>query len=1650
MHGREGEEGKRSRHMWTVPRRVVAVDGSSSSCSSSPNSFYKDGRKITVGDCALFKPPQDSPPFIGIIRWVTTGKDNKLKLGVNWLYRPAEVKLGKGILLDAAPNELFYSFHKDVIPAASLLHPCKVAFLPKGVELPSGISSFVCRQLYDITNKCLWWLTDQDYINERQEEVEQLLNKTRVEMHAGGRSPKPSNGPTSTSQLKAGSESNQNSLSSFSSQVRGKKRERIEQGSDSLKRERFTKTEDGDSGHCRQESFLKFEISKITEKGGLVDSEGVEKLVQLMLPDRNEKKIDLAGRSMLAGVIAATDKFDCLSRFVELRGLPVFDEWLQEIHKGKIGDSSGSKDGDKLIEEFLLVLLRALDKLPVNLDALKTCNIGKSVNHLRSHKNSEIQKKSRSLVDTWKKRVEAEMNINDVKPGSNHAVSWAGRSARLPEVGNRNSSGPSDVAVKSSVGQVFPSKSVSVKLVHGDSTTRSASASPGSVKSVPSPGSAGNNIKDGHFRNASGGMSDVPLTATRDEKSSSSSQSHNNSQSCSNDHARAGVVSGKDDARSSSAGSMNANKVSGGSSQPRKPINGLQGSLPGNQKETGSSKSSSLHKNPIDKSSNSGLTGDKMSERTTVDGNTHKLIVKIPNPGRSPARSGGGYFEDRSIRSSRASSPVTSEKADQLDSGLKEKSDACKVNAASDVNSESWQSNDFKDMLTASDEGDGSPAALTDEERCRTVDETKKVAEVSKTASSSSGNEHKSANLQEPSCTSMNALVESCVKFSEGNGSMSGSDDLGMNLLASVAAREMSKSDLVSPFDSPQRNNSVEPSSTGDDLKVKLLAEGELGQNKCLFTGGSNNENGKHASESDNLMAKGKEDKTAFLSDHTPTSEHTVRVGSPSKDFKQAEGIEDSKGKCNDVSLASPVISPSRVSDKAADREGGKPTGGKSVEGGVKTEGILDVKHNVSDPLLNENKITEAGTMNELKTENLGRLSPHSSLATDVKVNLKNEETDSIDKTDEKQAVSVMQSDLVNGACEVILPSDHGKDLVSEKACEIKSEKRDIMGIMPHVNESVNQRNEPEGNSLTTSENRAVGGVSSVTQQSSNSLEHDLKSKEVEQCGGGEQVSNILPSACDAHEAEQLLRSRDSKLTRMETNEAGECASKCAADVSSISSVGVSGSDAKVEFDLNEGFNADDGKIGDVKISAPGCSPTGHLISPLPFPVTSMSSPLPSSVTVTAAAKGPFLPPEDLLRSKGVLGWKGSAATSAFRPAEPRKVVDMPVGAVNISHAESTSGKQGRPPLDIDLNVPDERLLEDMTSRYSSHETSSTSNAMSKSGRACDQSTSAAPFRSSGGLDLDLNQADETLDMGSFTINNSRRTEIPSMLVNSSSRGTLAGDVGVRRDFDLNDGPSVDEMSSEPAHFIQQARSSVLSQPSVSGFRMNNTEAGNFSSWFHTGNNTYSAVTIPSVIPDRGEQPFPIVAAGGPQRMMGPPGGGNPFTPDVYRGSVLSASPAMPFPSTSFQYPVFSYGTSFSMPPSTFAGGPTTYLDSSSGGRVCFPAVHPQLLGTSAGGVSSNYPRPFVISLPDGSNNSSGESSRKWGRQGLDLNAGPGGPEIEGRDESFHLAPKQLSVASSQLPLDEQMRMFQMPGGTLKRKEPEGGWDGFKQSPWQQ
>lgn len=90
---------------------------------------------------------------------------------------------------------------------------------------------------------------------------------------------------------------------------------------------------------------------------------------------------------------------------------------------------------------------------------------------------------------------------------------------------------------------------------------------------------------------------------------------------------------------------------------------------------------------------------------SVVEGNSHNLIVKIPNRGRSPAQSAYAVsLKEPSVMNSRASSSVPLDKHDRFDRNFKEKSDGYRHNVTSDVNNESWQSNDFKDVLTGSDE----------------------------------------------------------------------------------------------------------------------------------------------------------------------------------------------------------------------------------------------------------------------------------------------------------------------------------------------------------------------------------------------------------------------------------------------------------------------------------------------------------------------------------------------------------------------------------------------------------------------------------------------------------------------------------------------------------------------------------------------------------------------------------------------------------------------------------------------------------------------------------------------------------------------------------------------------------------------------------
>ncbi|KAI3942692.1 hypothetical protein MKW92_011724 [Papaver armeniacum] len=1620
MHGREGGEVIRNpiRHMWSVlnlGNKIVAAD------SSIPNSFsdfflqgisfflgfhFFDGRKVTVGDCALFKPHQEgSPPFIGIIRSLTSEVEDHSKFCVNWLYRPVDVN-PKG----------------DKIPTASLLHPCKVAFLRKGVELPSGISSFVCRRVYDTTNNRLWWLTDQDYINERQDEVDKLLNKTRIEMHAavqsGGRSPKPLNVSTSAQQLKPSSDSVQNSPSTLPSQIKGKKRERSDQSSEPVKRERYIKSEDGDSGQF----IVKSEISKIAEKGGLVDFKGVEKLVQLLQHNSTKKKLELGGRIMAAEVIGATERNDCLGQFVHLNGLAVLDEWLREM---KERDGSSPKESDKQAEDFLLAVLRALDKLPVDLHALQNCNVGRSVNHLRTHKNLEIQKKSKSLVDTWKKRVEAEMKIIEMKSGAARAASSPSKQciSDISHAGSRRTGMSSEGLAKSSVSQPSAAKAASLKLGQGDGATRT---SPGSVKSsvplLPSvPSSKDLNGKSLH------------KTATPDPPvSSGSSQSLNNSQS-----------SWKEDARDPLL------RIS-----PSEISQWLSGSVvAGVQKETSFNRCGSGNRNSTsEKALQSGWTCEN-PDVPAVDHGSHRIIVRLPNPGRSPSRSTSiSSFDDTSVLVSRVSSPGVPESNDQYDRKVKVKSDASRVSVAPDVTTESWQSNDVKDGLVGSDVGNGSADSVIGEEAGKLSEAPKVICLSSEQEQGVSVGEPKQVELKEASLSSINALVESCVKASA---SVCGGDDIGMNLLASVAAGEMSKSEQGSPISSPNKCIGAVPECVADDPKSRLSCEDGTGRVQT-----------KPEARLEKQVASVEKAKDEVRDHKIPTT----LVSEEKAKGERLEGSGISLQQMTDPCLKSDGKPDEALPASVAKHEGvEQPCEKRTGVGGCKDENFLDRTRKLRSLSFDQTSKLENTDGNNVdeKTGSSGfgaKVVKEAAVdspfcpSLDMTVQSKDQEGSNGEVgTKKKTASGVDTHELGERNMKETLPSENVLHL--ENSAELNTVRAVGMEAKTHIGHTEYQRMEQTSTDHSAHDNQISGTAVSIVVGYSG-VNGDDSDRRVG-VGGLSRVS-----APDKELPSVSVQGTEVCAKPAEAEELEECAS--ATGGSSL--YGAAGSDTatKLDFDLNEGILFDEGNQGCVT-PVSGDSPAPNLPSTLQFCLPSMSCSLPASITVAAAAKGGFLPSiEKLSRSKGEIGWKGSAATSAFRRAEPRKVLEMSLCAADVPQIDSAV-KQDLHQLNFDLNVADERVLEDTGSQSYSHGTPKESGFINYRdlGRS-EMFGPSAPSRSAfAGLDLDLNRVDDNTDISPFSMTSSRRLEVPLLPVrSSSSSGAYSnGEVNVLRDFDLNNGPGVDELSAEPTVVRQHLKGNLPFIAPV-GQRTSNVEMVGLSSWFPMGN-SYPAVAVPSILPERGEQHYPVVSAAGTQRILGPSAGGTNFGLDVYRGPpVLASSPAVAYsPATAYQYPGFPFGTSFALPSTSFSGGSATYLDSSAGAGLGFAAVPSQLLGPPTAG---HYHRPYVISVPEGTSNAGGgpeisSSSRKWGTQGgLDLNAGPGGSDMEvGREDRYPSAASRqqpVAISSQAFLTEEQGRMYynNQAAAALKRKEPEGGWDverfSYKQQPslWQQ
>ncbi|KAG6545391.1 hypothetical protein Mapa_013240 [Marchantia paleacea] len=1784
---------------------------------------FQNGRKLSVGDCALFQ-AGNAPPFIGILRKVNHEKDST-KLAVNWLYRPADVELAKGVPLEAAPNEIFYSFHKDEISAASLLHPCKVFFVRRGAELPPGVSSFVCRRVYDTANKCLWWLTDRDYTDEHQDEVYQLLERTKLEMQAvvqsGGPSPRSLTGPTSSQQLKPSSEVARNVT--FCVSNKGKKRERADQTLKPSKRERSLKSEDGESSPLKRERSMKpEEIASITDKdGGLQNPSCVERLVQLMQQDQNDdvrKAADVSyRRTMLADVVAATERDDCLSRFVQLGGLPMLDDWLQEAHKGKVGDGGSPKEGDKGVEELLLTLLRALDKLPVDLDGLKTCSVGKSVNHLRSHKNLEIQKRARKLVDIWKKRVDAEIKLSgEGKSASNHAI-WNSYKQSSPDGVHSHlmKGGPTEVAVKSSGASACSAKAMPNGTSFGEGILKSAPFSANKMTTNLAGSSPAIVKKEEMSSKLSTGSApgEVPGLIVKDEKS-------NSSQSQSNGQIWAGITPGKgvsnstwkEDTKNSSVVVAGNSKPGGSVSRhPSLPSKGFVGVATGGSKDHLGGKPLVWSRNATDKSATSPASAP---EKGSADGgressNSHsRLIVRIPNPGRSPARMNSGSFE-QGTPASRGMSPHMQERNTPMSvdsSDTKNRLQNGNQNCASmEVNPEGRMvssADDDRDNYTSSVPGDslGEGEKRGDESTRSEADRSSKEVQDANANSSGftqrggvAGGALESADAKNGESAS-NATGASTADVSNSGATAMEVEDQGISLLASVAANEIFRAvpgtthernqpddcngdqehgtrlpdnctsqrkevgdkQLMAKEDGDGRDSSevVGTPSSSSINSIKNREETRLEHNADSNGGPVGdttfNEETFQDSKSGNAEAEAKDVEKRHFAVHEPGRVSDASgIGKTSLDRKGEERHMEESNSRVAIVLSEPLRYNSDLNTTAVcGTEGSECTqdghgvgnSGKKDSHDEKISSTLG-KSNLSGIELN---MAYGGGGNDFKDgsakdeemksavdsgQTFGRRGNDMDVheVSDMSTSFPEEEVLEVARQAAKEVEQMerwkdSKSAAMSGEKEgqdVISPGFKSSDLRDTGFSDAGREHR----WKPHNNTEKVKDEDTRKRSGVYLEDNHDSVAERLDQGSLRSMGIGENDDDQSSCGGsgdrtltnsGQDAGDSIVEGGQEHKTRAIDGRAPVRVPSLHTTQilafpnmptlssvsafsqhvskpsprslpAGEPTTpEQATELAGPNDGPVGGSDVseRPDFDLNEGIVVEESPHDDSTTSPIDPVPVSAAIS---SSATLQANGVGAPIAIVTATKGAFVLPASPMRTKSELGWKGSAATSAFRPAEPRRtperqaesVLPDPVQSMEVVKT-AQDVKKVRLPLNIDLNVADDRGFDE-----AGMSTVATTTTISSQGSAVGISSQAAPVSSvslsgithhseqstsgsqpqmvenSGARPiLDLNLTDESEESGTLLDTDQILPEAMGSSTKSNNSSSSQISSRVMFDFDLNDGPSVEDPVVDDQPVVQSVRGSRLSNApfiAVPGLRRG-AEVVSVAPWFT--NTPFPAVAIPSF--SNREPPYSVAAAAAAQSYLSAGQGPAPFSSDMYRVTAgLPSAPGVAFPSST---PAYQYGTfplpsgfGFSSAASFAANNAAPYMESP--GSSSFPV-------SSSAVVASSFVRPpYLVSGiaemgPSDSGGGSGGGGSWGARPSLDLNAGPEAADVDGgRDDGMNIRQRhETSIMAGQVSL-EQFRVFRgaptagSVGAPLpKRKEPDGGWDLYRSSEFKQ
>ncbi|KAF3635109.1 hypothetical protein FXO38_24801 [Capsicum annuum] len=145
-------------------------------------SFEHDGNDYELEDPVLLLPEgKNQKPYVAIIKDINQTKDGNMMVTVHWFFRPEEaMNRAGGNWQSRDTRELFYSFHRDEVPAESVMHKCVVHFVPLNKQIPKRKEhpGFFVQKVYDTEQMRLFKLTDKDYEDTKQHEIDLLVQKT--------------------------------------------------------------------------------------------------------------------------------------------------------------------------------------------------------------------------------------------------------------------------------------------------------------------------------------------------------------------------------------------------------------------------------------------------------------------------------------------------------------------------------------------------------------------------------------------------------------------------------------------------------------------------------------------------------------------------------------------------------------------------------------------------------------------------------------------------------------------------------------------------------------------------------------------------------------------------------------------------------------------------------------------------------------------------------------------------------------------------------------------------------------------------------------------------------------------------------------------------------------------------------------------------------------------------------------------------------------------------------------------------------------------------------------------------------------------------------------------------------------------------------